>query len=323
MSFIKRSILFTVLSLLGSDLHAKNPNQTQLPKTTNEGSLQDFVKVFGQRYTFESKILSESRELLIHLPEGYPKAGIQYPVLYVLDGNNHFKHSILAAQRLFIGGKIPQAIIVGIPNNTGKRGRDSFNGRETFVAFIELEVMNYINKHYQSSGHNILFGHSAMGLVTLSIFANHNTLFNQYIASSPAVDHTDTVLFDQLENVLIKHKNLNQSIYFSVGEKTREGKGFTDGAIHLSKIFTNKAPKSLTWRYDFMPAQNHTTAAYPSLFKGLSAVFSDYESPALTSYEAFERNGGMSGLTKFFEYRGNKYKNIVINMQTLSEFLVH
>jgi len=210
MSFIKRSILFTVLSLLGSDLHANVPHQIQLPKTINEGSLQDIVKVFGQRYTFESKILGESRELLIHLPEGYPKAGIQYPVLYVLDGNNHFKHSILAAQRLFIGGKIPQAIIVGIPNNSGKRGRDSFVGRENFVEFIDQEVKHYIQKNYQSSGRNILFGHSAMGLVTMSIFATRNSLFDQYIASSPAVDHTDTVLFDQLKKLLTTNKASNQ-----------------------------------------------------------------------------------------------------------------
>jgi len=77
----------------------------------------------------------------------------------------------------------------------------------------------------------------------------------------------------------------------------------------LSDIFDNNSSKTLKWHYDFLPKQNHTTAAYLSLFKGLSSVFSDYESPALTNYQTFKNNGGMNGLTQFFDNRGTKYKD--------------
>ena len=88
-----------------------------------------------------SNILNETRELLIHVPKKYNQSDQQYPVIYILDGNNHFQHGVTAAGILHTYQAIPDAIVVAIPNNTGKRTRDVTTGRLDFVNFIEKEVI--------------------------------------------------------------------------------------------------------------------------------------------------------------------------------------
>ena len=48
----------------------------------------------GSKYQIKSQYLNETRELLIHLPKDYFSKDKSYPVIYLLDGNNHFKHSV-------------------------------------------------------------------------------------------------------------------------------------------------------------------------------------------------------------------------------------
>lgn len=295
--------------LLHIVLYSNNLWATENEEASNMVASQkvSIDKTFGSLHSFDSKILAEKRELMVHLPKDYPKAGVRYPVLYVLDGTHHFEHAVLAAENLHLGAKIPQVIIVGIPNNTGSRLRDAYHGRDNFITFISKEVKPFIDRKYNSSGRNILFGHSAMGLVTMTVFATSNNLFEQYIASSSAIDNTDTELFSQLEILFKQNPLLNKSIYFSAGEKKREGMGFKDGAIALAKLFTEKSPKNLTWHYDSFSNQNHTTAPYLAMFKGLGYVFKDYEAPALNSYKAFQKAGGITTISHFFAKRGEKY----------------
>jgi tetratricopeptide (TPR) repeat protein len=46
--------------------------------------------VIGEKITFHSKILDEDRQLWVYLPDGYEKSSTNYPVLYLLDGDQHF-----------------------------------------------------------------------------------------------------------------------------------------------------------------------------------------------------------------------------------------
>ena len=308
MRFISKNTLFIGLVCLSYSV-ANNLSANEVSEASSEKNikLEAIVETFGHRYSFESKQLGEKRELLIHLPKGYQESSKPYPVLYVLDGASHFKHAVIATKTLQQYEMMPSTIVVAIPNNTGKRNRDVSTGRDKFSAFIKQEVMTYIDGNYKTSGHNTLFGHSSMGFVTLEFFAKEQQLFDNYIAASPAVDHTDTELLERIKQLFLKDTLTNKSLYFTATDKNREIPGFTDGAINLAKLFTEKAPKDLLWQYNSIPGQQHMTTPYVTLYEGLSMAFSDYQTPSYTNYKDFVQRGSMQGFTDLYLKRGKKY----------------
>ena len=311
MRFISKNTLFIGLAFLSysltNNLSANEVLETSSATHIKLEALDAIEETFGQRYSFESKQLAEKRELLIHLPKDYQESSKQYPVLYVLDGGSHFKHAVIATNTLQQYDMMPASIIVAIPNNTGKRNRDVSTGRDKFSDFIKQEVMTYIDENYKTSGHNTLFGHSSMGFVTLELFAKEQQLFDNYIAASPAVDHTDTELLEQIEQLFAQDKLTNKALYFTATNKNREMPGFTEGAINLEKLFSEKAPKDLLWRYNFIPGQQHMTTPYVTLYQGLSMVFNDYQAPVYDNYQDYVQSGAMQGFTELYLKRGKKY----------------
>ena len=110
-----------------------------------------------------SKVLSEERELLIHLPDDYEKSEKKYPVIYVLDGNGHFKHATTAITYLKSQNHMPAAILIGITNKSGMRNRDLGDGNSEFWTYIKSEVVSFVENNYRTSGHKTIFGHSMAG----------------------------------------------------------------------------------------------------------------------------------------------------------------
>ncbi len=102
--------------------------------------------------TVTSEILNESRELLIHLPNNYSRCkDTTYPVLYLLDGQRNFAHTVGTLDLLNQSGMAQEMIVVGITNT--ERSRDftptydeSYNqwgisgGADNFLDFLEKEL---------------------------------------------------------------------------------------------------------------------------------------------------------------------------------------
>ncbi|MEJ2540937.1 MAG: alpha/beta hydrolase-fold protein, partial [Gemmatimonadota bacterium] len=70
---------------------------------------------WAAEHTISSQVLNEDRPVLLALPEGYdPEAA--YPVIYVLDAQWHFLHTVASTQFLAAdAGRMPKAIVVGLP----------------------------------------------------------------------------------------------------------------------------------------------------------------------------------------------------------------
>src|SRR3569833_3258147 len=65
--------------------------------------------VIGTVDTLYSKILNEKQNIRIHVPEGDKNQ--RYPVLYILDGEDHFQTAVAISEQL--SGLIPSMIVVG------------------------------------------------------------------------------------------------------------------------------------------------------------------------------------------------------------------
>ena len=120
----------------------------------------------GFRDSIKSKVLNESRKIMVSLPADYDLSDKSYPVLYRLDGDlNFFTETRGTVNRLAnMEEIIPDMIIVMIENTNRNRDMmptntfffESDPGAENFKEFFEKELIPHVNRSFRTSGEKIL-----------------------------------------------------------------------------------------------------------------------------------------------------------------------
>src|SRR6185503_17063040 len=125
--------------------------------------------VVGQRFELRSESMGEVRSFQVHRPPNYDISATRYPVLIVLDGNEHFQHVSATVDFLAAAGKIPGMLVIGIPNTDRFRDLVSTAAPDSspFLTFIRGELVPRIDRDYRTRPYRILVGHSDAGLFTL------------------------------------------------------------------------------------------------------------------------------------------------------------
>ena len=137
----------------------------------------------GEVVTMHSDILKEDRKIMIYVPKDSANPEKKYPVIYVLDADNHFAQMVeyskyLSRQDVNV---IPPLIVVGItntdrnrdltpshsivnysgkPDTTGNSPYKNSGGNEHFFQFIQKELMPYVSSNYKTQPYRIFAGHS-------------------------------------------------------------------------------------------------------------------------------------------------------------------
>jgi predicted alpha/beta superfamily hydrolase len=241
-----------------------------------ETSNSSIVVNIGEKINLPSKNLDEIRELLVHLPDDYASSDTKYPVIYLLDGENHFRHAVAALNILQQNKRVPSSIIIGISNNTGKRTRDAYTKRDNFKKFVASEVTTFVDKNYRTTEFRTIFGHSAMGLVALDMFTKEVKSFDYTIVASPAIDHTDEKLMKKISQLTKSENFTDRSLYFSVTDKEGELDGLTEGVKLLDKLIRKDAHSDFDWHFEFISGETHMTTPYVTIYQGLSKTLIHY-----------------------------------------------
>ena len=135
----------------------------------NQSPGQDTKKspfILGEIDSIRSVTLKETRTLNIYLPEGYsPDSSKRYPVIYLLDGSADEDFIHIAGLMQFSTfpwiNMLPESILVGIANidrkrdftfpttiEADKKAFPTTGGSAKFIAFVEKELLPFINKKY-------------------------------------------------------------------------------------------------------------------------------------------------------------------------------
>lgn len=257
--------------------------------------------VAGQETNIYSKILNQSRSLMIYLPTAYDKEK-KYPVIYLLDGKQHTVFTGSAMERLAEAGVIPEMIVVGIPNwdrtrdltpthtTKDEKGRESDSqktsgGGNNFVDFIEKELFKYIDSVYSTMPYRIFIGHSYGGLlVTHTLFSERNQ-FNSYISIDPSLYWDNYYLVKKVNsytrtsfsnNVLYTASTINPKF---PNDSTNNGVGI----MSLENILKNRSLKGLDCKFENFEDDNHGSIPPIAIIKGLRYVFRRYNFPNIFS----------------------------------------
>ena len=150
----------------------------------------------GYSIKFHSDILNEDRIVMVSLPDDYSSTMKKYPVLYMPDGQWHFKHTTQAVGGLSGNGFMPRMIIVAV-QTLENRSRDLAaskdadgklgGGADKFLSFMKKELIPFIEKNYRTYPYRMLSGSSYGGIFTAHAFFDDPEYFDAYLAYSPSI----------------------------------------------------------------------------------------------------------------------------------------
>jgi uncharacterized protein len=256
----------------------------------------------GAKFSIHSRILNEERPYLLYLPQSYHSkvfAPKKYPVLYLLDGDNHFRSASGVVQFMSAGingnTQIPELIIVAIPNTArnrdltpthSTRGSDgheapslaSSGGGEAFEKFLSKELIPHIEGKYRTLPYRILVGHSLGGLLALDAFLRRPSVFQAYIAIDPSLWWDDQVLLRKAKEVLSKANDLRESVYISMANSPHMDPSVADTPRRgfAALLQTNASPRFRS-RLQYFESEDHGSVPLVSLYHGLLYVFDGYK----------------------------------------------
>jgi predicted alpha/beta superfamily hydrolase len=238
------------------------------------------------RFRLYSKVLGESRHILVHLPEGYTQGFFAYPLLVLLDGGDQkqfsgdkplYSRSREVLARLEREG-LPPMILVGIANRDRVRDMTPIQrpdiyagggGAEAFMGFIEMEVLPYVESHWRINSTRILYGESYGGLFVLDALARGKQAFSDYIAISPTIGVWPQGLAEAFRRRFAGLCSI-RSLFIVCGE--RDIPLVSGYAIDFFRAIEGFLPPGLRRRLEILPGEAHDPIR--SLELGLRYVFS-------------------------------------------------
>jgi predicted alpha/beta superfamily hydrolase len=256
----------------------------QIPKLYNQ--------ISNDVHLIHSRVLEQDRRIYIHVPElDSADRNKPWPVLYLLDGENHFHILSAYIEYLRHWQVIPPIIVVGIvsvdrvkdltPTNslTNFSGKVDSNyktsgGNEPFFDFIQQELMPYIEGNYKTSGFKIFAGHSFGGLTAINCMLTRPEMFDAYIAISPSLWFSNKYALRLAEQKLPSLSRRGKTFFYSVGN---EDGTFRNDVLQFDKLVQLSSSKTFAHAYKYYPSEDHMTEPIPAYYDALRFVYRNWK----------------------------------------------
>ncbi|XQW85308.1 alpha/beta hydrolase-fold protein [Thalassotalea piscium] len=257
-----------------------------------------------------STVLSEQRDLLIHLPNNYNQNKmLNYPVLYLLDGQRNFAHTVGTLDLLNQSNMAEEIIVVAIMNTHRTRDLtptydESYNewglsgGADNFLNFIDKELIPYINKNYRAKNFKIISGHSLGGL--FSIYAMHSKpeLFQAHFAFSPSLWWHKQAIFEKAKSFLKSSDQLNTYLYINMGN---EGGNMLSCFEQYTELLNAHNRKGFKFNSDLDTSESHNTTALAGHALAYQNLYASLHPPQETIAK------GIPAIKEFFKRQSEIY----------------
>jgi predicted alpha/beta superfamily hydrolase len=289
-------------------------------------SIKGKYVVMGTVDSVFSKNLKEKRKFWVYVPAtANDKAYTQqkYPVVYLLDGEDHFPSVTGMIQQLSeVNGNMicPDMIVVAISNtdrtrdltpsnstlNTEGKTIEEFKtsgGNEPFIAFIQRELMPHIDSIYPTAPYKLLIGHSFGALTAMNILINHTNLFNSYLIIDPSMWWDHQKLLTQARADLPQKKFNGKSVYLAIantmpdGMDTLQVRKDTSGRtahirsiLALADVFKANPNNGLNFKYRYYQDDNHGSVPLIATYDALHFLFGYYKLPPSDFIKVMDAN---------------------------------
>lgn len=226
----------------------------------------------------QSKVLQQPRRYQVALPEGYHAQQSRLPVLYIIDSDFQFDHTVAVVQQLTRAGRLPQMVVVGIATDgpTDYLHKTSWptkefagsGGAKAMLQFINTELVPLINQHYRTSQRQALAGYSMGGLLTLQAMEQAMPTFQAFYAMSPSLWLDNYQLVQRIGAI---KQYPARFLYLSVANEQEMG------VDRLVTVLEKQKPVGLQLKTAVFSQETHYSTAIPALYDALSSDFAGYQ----------------------------------------------
>ncbi len=264
-----------LLFVLAPACGAPPPTTVMVPAVTTQA-------VIGETFTYDSKILGERRTINVFVP--LDGGSDRLPVLYMPDGGmtEDFPHVVGSADVSIKNAVIRPVIVVGVQNTERRRDlvgptlvageikvAPRAGGADKFRAFLREELKPLIDKRYRTSGESAVIGESLAGLFVVETFLVEPTLFDSYIAASPSVWWNEQTTVRSAATRLGNWTAGPKKLYIA----TADEEAMQEGVELLTTALRITRPAGVTWTYEPMPNEHHSTIFPTAALHGIRYVF--------------------------------------------------
>ncbi|SHJ28185.1 alpha/beta hydrolase-fold protein [Aquimarina spongiae] len=283
---------------------------------------QQFSEKTGVINSFEiaSKHLAEKRTIEIYLPPSYQKLEEKnYPVMYVMDGQEYFLHPVAYQRMLRFKDKSPEFIVVGINTDRKRRRKLLYEDANKFGNFLMEELIPHIDKNYRTlkEKERIYFGWEMSGGFGLEILTRHQNAFNAFFIASPT--HITENRINALSKNIANHSSDTKFLYFSIAPEET----YIEQSLHQTdSILKIKNLSNIVWKIDHLSDEDHYTTPFQTVNNGLRNHFQDYNTLRFYTLKEFDDFGSLESIKKYYQHRGNRYGISTDVHRTTKHFLL-
>lgn len=249
--------------------------------------------VTGTSYELNSTVLGDMRQINIWVPPDYATSARRYPVVYLLDGalDQDFHHIAGLANLASLSSTFGPFVLVGIQTRTriaeltpmpiDARYHAAFpssGDAQRFRAFLEKEVIPFVETTIRADGHRVLMGESLAGLFVIHSMLTRPVLFDDYVAISPSLwwDDRNALTPTRLDRQLKAAGR--KRLYLAIAN---EGGTMQDGVDRLRRAIASSAPSNVETRYISLARQaTHATIYHRAAEDALRWLFPAEIKPA-------------------------------------------
>lgn len=230
--------------------------------------------------SFPSSHLDEERFFTIWKPADY-SPDKKYSTIYAFDAEWMF--GLLIGMVEYYSGegleKIPPSIVIGIHFKDrnedmgigwNKGGLDE-QGKK-FKAYVEEELIPYVESHYSTSGFSSIFGHSNSSTYLNYFLFQEEPTFNAYAPISQYLLPTDS---SDIAKWLPKHSE-EKSIYYFLTSAEKDAPFRLQSGKDHKRLFDKLAPE-IPFEHMVLPKADHLTMAAQAIPFALEALYQDFQ----------------------------------------------
>jgi tetratricopeptide (TPR) repeat protein len=267
----------------------------------SQAQVNGVVNAVGKNYFIQSDALNEEREIQIYLPDSYENNDKKYPVLFLLDGQRFYLYGVSLLQSFAQFKLTPEFIVVGIKNKYPQRFSHFSSTENTFLSFLEKDVIGFVDNNFRTSGERILFGWEYGGSFVIQSMIDKPELFDAYLAASP---YPITEKIKVIDSLIFNEREFKGQLYFTVS--LNEGM-VEEGTDSLNSVLGNSALNRMNWTYRKLEGEEHRSTPYTTIYHGLKAYYYYYPELQLNTLEEFTKAGGMAYVNDYYKQRSKEF----------------
>jgi predicted alpha/beta superfamily hydrolase len=188
--------------------------------------------------------------------------------------------------------RFPRSIVVGIQNTDRKRDCSfwvdnldfldktgfkkesftSYGGSAKYIAFLENELLPFIDTNYKTMDNRTIIGESFAGLLTTEILLKHRQLFNTYIIITPSLWWGNELLLQEAPSLLQNNRENKINVYVGACNKDEDTTMYNE-AVGLKDALIKYGGSETNVFYDYMADEIHSTVIHQAVYNAFKLIY--------------------------------------------------